>query len=221
MSLPYIQSQPVQWEPIDKTTMTYFRNVLAQPLQVEGEWRVVLAEIFSTIIKNVATKEYFVYTPETPFNSSPSTGKTNSAGIMVEREAWSNNAIFPDGEYKTVKDVMQLHVAVATSTMVFVTFNTEEDSVEFNFAHGHGISLHDWSLLDVLGFKGVPDPNRGGYFIGNNKVKKQTQPIKGDYPADITAGTNNFFVNCDIIEHQHIAGNKAPVFRAFLIQKDA
>ena len=61
---------------------------------------------------------------------------------------------------------------------------------------------------------GVPDPNRGAYFIGNNnKVKKQTQPIKGDYPADITAGTNFFFVNCDIIEHQHIVGVKAHIFR--------
>ena len=58
------------------------------------------------------------------------------------------------------------------------------------------------------------DPNRGGYFIGNNnKVKKQTQPIKGDYPADLTAGTNTFFVNCVIIEHQHIAGVQAPILR--------
>ena len=58
----------------------------------------------------------------------------------------------------------------------------------------------------------MPDPNRGGYFIVNNKkVKKQTQPIKGDFPADITAGTNIFIVNCDIIENHHIAGVKAPV----------
>ena len=41
----------------------------------------------------------------------------------------------------------------------------------------------------------------------------ETQPIKGDYPADITAGSNILFVNCDIIEHQHIAGVKAPVLR--------
>ena len=35
--------------------------------------------------------------------------------------------------------------------------------------------------------------------------------MKSNYPADITAGTNIFFVNCDIIQHQHIAAVKAPV----------
>ena len=157
-----------------------------------------LAEIISpTGIKNVNTKEYFVYTPKTPFNSSPSAGKTNSGGVMVELEDCSNNATFPDGEHKTVKDVVTpLPVAVAESTRLIVTSSTEEDSVEFNFADGYGIGLHDRSLFDLLGFKGVLHLNRGGYFIGNNnKVKTQTQPIKGDYPADLTAGTNIFFIN--------------------------
>ena len=118
----------------------------------------------------------------------------------------------PDGEYETVKDVVtRLDVAVAKSARLIVNSSTEEDSVEFTFAYGYGISLHDRSQFDVLEFKGVLDPNRGGYFVGNNnRVKKLTQPIKGDYPADITAGTNIFFVNCDIIEHHHKAGVKAP-----------
>ena len=163
-----------------QNTVARFRNVLAEPLKLEGDCRVALAEIISrTRIKNVTTKEYFVYTPKTPFNSSPSTGKTNSGGVMVEREVWSNNAIFPHGEYKTVKDVVtRLHVAVAKSTRLIVTSSTEEDSVDFNFADGYGVSLHDRSLFDVLGFMKSLDPNRGRYFIGN-KVKKQTQPIKG------------------------------------------
>ena len=64
--------------------------------------------------KNVITKENFVYTPKTPLNISPSTGKTISGGLMGERENWSDNAIFPDGEYKIVGDVVtRLHVTVA------------------------------------------------------------------------------------------------------------
>ena len=171
-----------------QNTMACFRNVLAKPLQLEGDCRVALADIiFPISIKNVSTKEYFVYTPKIPFNSSSPAGKTNSGGVMVEREDWSNNGTFPDCEYKTVKDVVtRLHIAVAKSTRLVVTSSTEEDSEEFNFADGYGISLHDRSLFDVLGFKEVLDPNRGGYFIVNNKVK-QTQPIKGEYPADITA----------------------------------
>ena len=110
---------------------------------------------------------------------------------------------FPDGQYKTVKDVVtRLRVAVAKNMMLIVTSNTEKDSVEFKFPDCYGISLHDRNLFDVIGFKRVLDPNRGGFFTGNNnKLKKQTQPIKGDYPAYITAATNIFFVNCDVIEH--------------------
>ena len=81
----------------------------------------------------------------------------------------------------------------------------------FMFADSFGISFHDRSLSDVLGFKGVSDCNRSGYFFGSNdKVKKQRQPIKVDYLAYITAGTNIFFINCNIIEHQHLAEVKAP-----------
>ena len=61
----------------------------------------------------------------------------------------------------------RLYVAVAKGTRPIVIYSTEEDCVEFNFAEGYGISLHGRSLFDVLGFKGVLDPNRGGYFIGN------------------------------------------------------
>ena len=140
---------------------------------------------------------------------------------MLKREDWSNNATFPDGDYKTVKAVVtRLHVAVAKSTRPIVTSGTEENCVDFNFADDYGISLGDRSLFGVLGFKGVPEPNRGGRFIGNtDKVKKQTQPMKGDYPADITAGTSIFFVNCNIIECQQIAGFKAPVLRLLDTEK--
>ena len=74
----------------------------------------------------------------------------------------------------------RFHVAV-TKKRPHVT-STTEDFVEFDFTDGYGINVHDRSLFDVSGFRGVPDPNRGGYFIGNNdKVKRQTQSIKGDY----------------------------------------
>ena len=55
-----------------QNTKACFRNVLAEPLQRKEDWRVALAQtIFPTSDKNVTTKEYFVYTPKTPFNSSP------------------------------------------------------------------------------------------------------------------------------------------------------
>ena len=109
--------------------MACFGKVLAEPLQLERDWRMALVEIIlSTSIKIVTTKEYFVYTQKTLFNNSPSVGNTSSGGVMVKRADWSNNAFFLDGEYKTVEDVvMRLHVVVARSTRPLVTSNSEED----------------------------------------------------------------------------------------------
>ena len=39
------------------------------------------------------------------------------------------------------------------------------------------------------------------------------QPIRNTYPPDLTVGTNMFFVNTNIIEHQHVAGVKSPLLR--------
>ena len=90
----------------------------------------------------------------------------------------------------------------------------EQETVVLKFLEGYDISVRDRSLLDVLVFSGVPETNRGGYFIGtHNKVRNQTQPRKGDFPADIFSETEIFSVNCNIIEQQHVSGAKAPILR--------
>ena len=90
----------------------------------------------------------------------------------------------------------------------------DDNYVELNFAEGHEISVGGQSILDMLGFQGTPDKNRGGYFIGTNSNAQSTsQPRKSDFPADITAGTNIVFNYCNSIEHQNVAGVKAPVLR--------
>ena len=95
-----------------------------------------------------------------------------------------------------------------------ISTTEEGNNVKLNFKDGFGISVRDRTLFDVLGFIGVPDPNRGGFFLGNNPlVKKMSQPIANDYPSDITTGTNMFFLNTNIIEHQHVAGVKSPLLR--------
>ena len=46
-------------------TMAAFRNLLAHPIHLEGDWRVALAEIiFPTSIKNITTTDFFIYTPK-------------------------------------------------------------------------------------------------------------------------------------------------------------
>ena len=106
----------------------------------------------------------------------------------MELEGWSNNAILPNEENKTNKHVFRsVYVAVAKSMRPIVSSGTDEDSVDFKFADGYGIS-HYRSLFDVLVFNGVLDTNPYGYSVRDNaKMEKQTQPIGGDIPANITA----------------------------------
>ena len=174
--------------------MAVFRNLLPEPLQLEGDWRVALAEIvFPSSIKNITTTEYMIYTPRTPYNNLP-VAKPNSSGtISVRREDWSNNATFTAGEYRSVKEILKLLELGTSSEKPLAKSEVHDNVVQLKFNPGFGLSFHDRSILNVLGFKGIPDLNRGGFFIGSNKlVEEQVQPIRSDFPIDITTGTDIF-----------------------------
>ena len=194
-------------------TMAAFRNLLAHPIHLEGDWRVALAEIiFPTSIKNITTTDFFIYTPKTPYDNTPVL--SSEGGAVIKREDWSDNAKFEAGEYQTISSILkQLDKATETKKPLN-SADYVEDNIEISFKSRYGISVRDRSLFDVLGIQGVPDTNRGGYYIGTNyKVANMKQPIKNTYPPDLTVGTNMFFVNTNIIEHQHVAGVKSPLLR--------
>ena len=47
--------------------MAVFRNLPAQPIQLKGDWRLALAEIFfATSFKSITSIEYSVYFPNVP-----------------------------------------------------------------------------------------------------------------------------------------------------------
>ena len=194
-------------------TRAAFRNLLAHPTHLECDWRVPLAKInFPTSIKNVTTTDFFNCTPKTPYDNTlvPS----GERGAFIKREDWSDNAKFEAGDYQTISSILK-HLDKATE--IKKPFNLSayvEDSIELSFKSSYGISVKDRSVFDVLGIEGVPDTNRGGFYLGlNYKISKLKQPIKNSYPPDITLGTNMFFVNTNIIEHQHVAGVKSPLLR--------
>ena len=194
-------------------TMAVFRNLLAHPIHLEGDWRVALAEIiFPTSIKNITTTDYFIYTPKTPYDSTPNT--RDGADLVIQQEDWSDNATFEAGEFRTINSILQ-ELEKGTETRRPINSATYvNDGIELNFKDGYGISVRDRSVLDVLGIEGVPDPNRGGFFIGfSYRVERMKQPIRNTYPPDLTVGTSMFFVNTNIIEHQHVAGVKSPLLR--------
>ena len=195
--------------------MACFRNVLSETLQLDGDWRVALADItFPSSIRNVKTKDYFISKPRTAKEILSNLNRSASAGVIVQRPEFSSNATFPDGEIESIENILEKQKKGTVINKPLLKASCEQRTVELEFAEGFGISVRDRSLLDVLGFSGVPDTNRGGYFIGtHNKVRHQTLPMKGDFPADIHSGTEIFFVNCNIIEQQHVAAAKAPILR--------
>ena len=66
-------------------TMAAFRNLLAHPIHLEGDWRVALADIiFPTSIKNITTTDSFIYTPKTPYDNTPV--PSVEAGAVIKRE---------------------------------------------------------------------------------------------------------------------------------------
>ena len=172
--------------------MAVFRNLLPEPLQLDGDWRVALAEIvFPSSIKNVTTTSYMIYTPKTPYDSSSHVKP--SSGTIVRREDWSDNATFPAGEYKSVLDILNILKEGTSSKKPIAEAKLQDNVVELKFNKGYGISFHDRSILNVLGFTGAFDTNRGGFFIGSNKlVQEQPQPIRGEFPSDIITGTEIF-----------------------------
>ena len=150
-------------------TMSVFRNLLAHPINLEGDWRVALAEIIHpTKVNNITTTDYMIYTPKTQYDSTPVTMRGDGAGLVVRQEDWSDNAKFDAGEYITIKSILKKLEKGTETKKPLTSALFEEDSVELNFTDGYGISVRDPSLLDVLGIQGVPDTNRGGIFIGSN-----------------------------------------------------
>ena len=79
----YLEST-VSMQTYQNNKMACFRNALSEPLHLDGDWRVALAEItFPSSIKSVTTEEYFIYTPRTATELLSNLNRSASAGVIV------------------------------------------------------------------------------------------------------------------------------------------
>ena len=123
-------------------TMTAFRNLLAHPIHLEGDWRVALAKIiFPTSIKNNTTTDLFIHTPKTPYDNTPVL--SSEGGAVIKRKDWSDNAKFEAGEYQTISSILeQLDKATETKKPLH-TADHVEDSIEISFKSRYGIAVSE------------------------------------------------------------------------------
>ena len=121
---------------------------------------------FPTSIKYITTTDFFIYTPKTPYENTlvPS----SEGGAVIKRKDWSDNANFEAGEYQTISTILEQPDKATETKTPLKSADYVEDSIEISFKSRYGIGVRDCSFFDVLGIKGVPDTNRGGYYIGTN-----------------------------------------------------
>ena len=112
--------------------MAAFRNLLAHPIHLEGDWRVALAEIiFLTSIKNITTTDFFIYTPKTPYDNTPV--PRAATGVVIKREDWSDNAKFEAGEYQTISSILEQLDKATETKKALNSADYVEDSIEISF----------------------------------------------------------------------------------------
>ena len=164
--------------------MAVFRNLLPEPLQLDGDWRVALAKIiFSSSIKNITTTGYMIYTPKTPYDNMSRLKPDSSGATIVRREDWSNNATFNAGEYLTVDEILKLLELGTSTKKPLAKAEIHDNRVQLKFNQGYGLRFHDRSILNVLGFNGVPDTNRGVFLLApTNWYKSKLSQSKVTFP---------------------------------------
>ena len=84
------------------------------------------------------------------------------------------------------------------------------------FGPNKGLSFEDEEVPSILGFKGIRDISNHGFIHIGYKLEKAGNSLNrhvGDFPVDITCGSQLIFVYIDIIEHQNVGDVRAPVIK--------
>ena len=95
-------------------------------------------------------------------------------------------------------------------------FDTVTQKLVLKFGPNEGLSFEDEEVPSILGFKGIRDiSNRGFIHIGykSENAGNSLNRHVGDFPVDITCGSQLIFVYIDIIEHQNVGDVRAPIIK--------
>lgn len=194
-----------------ENTLSAFTNLLAEPLSLQGEWRVALSEINTpSTMKNVSKTEFIRL----------------EALYFGEAIGWSTEGIYTieAGVYHNVSELLEQIQEVSGISMSW-EINPIDQKLSITFDLGDGLCFPTREIVNILGFQGIPYLFLGseGVQIGHQQYRKLVGKEKsnenakftltGDYPIDLTGGRHLIFVYLDIIEYQSVADTKAPLLR--------
>ena len=185
-------------------TMAKFRNQLAQPLQLDGDWQDALASIsFPSKINNVNSAEIVAYV-----NSGAELDASNNRTGQLRR--------IRKGIYNSSEELLEEIFRIAQLKQFDYDFDTVTQKLVLKFGPNEGLSFENEEVPSILGFKGTRDiSNHGFIHIGYKSESVGNSLIRhvGDFPVDITCGSQLIFVYIDIIEHQNVGDVRAPVIK--------
>ena len=84
------------------------------------------------------------------------------------------------------------------------------------FGPNEGLSFEDEEVPSILGFKGTKDNSHHSFIHIGCKSENAGNSLNrhvGDFPVDITCGSQLIFVYIDIIEHQNVGDERAAVIK--------
>ena len=183
-------------------TMAKFRNQLAQTLQLDGDWQVALASIsFPSNINNVNSAEIVAYVSS---GAELDASHTRTGQLRRIRKALYNSSEELMGEIFRIAQLKQFDY----------DFDTVTQKLVLKFGPNEGLSFEDEEVPSLLGFKGTKDTSHHDFIHIGYKSEKAGDPLNqhaGDFPVDITCGSQLKFVYIDIIEHQNNVDVRAPL----------
>ena len=185
-------------------TMAKFRNQLAQSLQLDGDWQVALASIsFPSNINNVNSAEIVAYV-----NSGAELDASNNLTGQIRR---IHKVI-----YNSSEELLEENFRIAQLKQFDYDFDTVTQNLFLKFGPNEGLSFENEEVPSILGFKGTKDISNLGFIhtgYQSENVGNSLDRHFGDFPIDITCGSQLIFVYLDIIEHQNVGDVRAPVIK--------
>ena len=150
-------------EVIGENTMAKFRNQLAQPLVLAGEWQVALSSIsFPSNINNVNSNMLVVY-------------KNSGAELDASVNRSGHHRKIGKDIYSSLDQLMDELRRLAQFKQFDFTFDKIIHKLVLQFGANEGFSFENGNVPSFLSFKGIKDNSHDGYVSYWIQITEYTQ----------------------------------------------
>ena len=190
-------------------TMPKFRNQLAQPLQLDGDWQVALASIlFRSNFNNLNSAEIVAYV-------------NSGAELEASHKGTGQLRRIRQGIYNSSEELLEEMLRIAQLKQFEYDYDTVTQKLALKFGSNENLSFEDKEIPSILGFKGTKFNSHHGFIHIGYKSKSAGNSSNrdvGDFPVYITCESQLIFVYIDIIAHQNIGDVRSPVKKSLCLR---